>query len=440
MHPIDTQDKLFHDGDGVSELGTILPAWWLNQVQAELQAVLTAAGISPDRHNSAQLLQAIRALMAAGAVPYTGATKHVDLNGKNLANAGELKLGDGRNSNYQQLVMGNYERAAGQGNYGAVFNGKFAGGSARWTTLSTFGEDGQHISSLFADDANAYLRVGSTNHKLATKGTTFAHYGIAGNQELIGGRLTIKGREYPSLALQSTLGNSDLWLESSGSRHYFIRRGRGQTAGGDILYLPDRAGTLATQGTTLAHYGITDAAGRTDVLQAAPPGTVMYFAGATAPAGWLKANGAAVSRTTYAPLFAAIGTRYGTGNGSTTFNLPDLRGEFVRGWDDGRSVDRGRAIGSTQGDAIRNITGEYLYGMDADVNDSIMSQVRGRVPANSALHIGSQKIPDTAANISWSQDARAINFAPLLLDASRAVPTAAENRPRNVALLACIKI
>lgn len=49
MHPIETPDKTFHDGDGVSELGTILPAWWLNQVQSELLAVLTAAGIQPDK-------------------------------------------------------------------------------------------------------------------------------------------------------------------------------------------------------------------------------------------------------------------------------------------------------------------------------------------------------------------------------------------------------
>ena len=79
--------------------------------------------------------------------------------------------------------------------------------------------------------------------------------------------------------------------------------------------------------------------------QAAPAGTVAYIAGSAAPAGWLKANGAEVSRTTYAPLFAAIGTRYGAGNGTSTFNLPDLRGEFVRGWDDGRGVDVGRALG-----------------------------------------------------------------------------------------------
>ena len=61
------------------------------------------------------------------------------------------------------------------------------------------------------------------------------------------------------------------------------------------------------------------------------PGSVMYFAGNTVPTGYLEANGALVSRTTYSDLFAAIGTIYGAGDGSTTFKLPDLRAEFIRG-------------------------------------------------------------------------------------------------------------
>jgi phage-related tail fiber protein len=69
----------------------------------------------------------------------------------------------------------------------------------------------------------------------------------------------------------------------------------------------------------------------------------------TAPTGWLKANGAQVSRSTYSALFSNIGTGYGGGNGSTTFNLPDLRGEFIRSWDDGRGADSGRGMGSFQG-------------------------------------------------------------------------------------------
>jgi microcystin-dependent protein len=79
-----------------------------------------------------------------------------------------------------------------------------------------------------------------------------------------------------------------------------------------------------------------------------PAGAVSYFAGNTAPTGWLKANGALLNRTTYATLFGFIGTTYGAGDGSTTFALPDLRGEFLRAWDDSRGVDASRAFGSSQ--------------------------------------------------------------------------------------------
>ena len=86
-----------------------------------------------------------------------------------------------------------------------------------------------------------------------------------------------------------------------------------------------------------------------------PPGTVATFAMNTAPTGWLKANGAAVSRTTYAALFSAIGTTFGSGDGSTTFNLPDLRGRFTRNWADDGGIDSGRVFGSTQATRVNNI-------------------------------------------------------------------------------------
>jgi microcystin-dependent protein len=75
------------------------------------------------------------------------------------------------------------------------------------------------------------------------------------------------------------------------------------------------------------------------------------YAGTTPPAGWLLCDGASVSRTTYANLFAAIGTTYG-GTG-TVFNLPDLRGVFLRGLDNGRGVDPGRTLGTQQADAFK---------------------------------------------------------------------------------------
>ena len=167
-----------------------------------------------------------------------------------------------------------------------------------------------------------------------------------------------------------------------------------------------------------------------DLSGIVPSGAVMYFAGQTAPTGWLKANGAAVSRTAYAALFAAISTTYGAGDGRSTFNLPDLRGEFIRGWDDGRGVDTGRVFGSAQGDAIRNITGQFV---SDDYNRSLVNEILGvftMTKRNSSLSY------DAASTVTTGGEyLNAIKF-----DASRVVPTAAENRPRNIALLACIKI
>lgn len=74
----------------------------------------------------------------------------------------------------------------------------------------------------------------------------------------------------------------------------------------------------------------------------APTGTVNSFAGATAPTGWLLCGGQAISRTTYSDLFAVVGTTYGVGDGSTTFNIPDLRGRAIAGLDNMGGVDAGR--------------------------------------------------------------------------------------------------
>lgn len=71
--------------------------------------------------------------------------------------------------------------------------------------------------------------------------------------------------------------------------------------------------------------------GRPDLSALIPPGTIIHYAGRTVPSGWLICNGANVSRTDYAALFAAIGTIYGAGNGSTTFGLPNLNGRFFEG-------------------------------------------------------------------------------------------------------------
>ena len=87
-----------------------------------------------------------------------------------------------------------------------------------------------------------------------------------------------------------------------------------------------------------------------ELANGVPIGSVFNLATTTVPTGFLECNGAAISRSTYASLFATISTTWGVGDGSSTFNLPDLRGQFVRGWDNSAGVDSGRSFASSQSD------------------------------------------------------------------------------------------
>lgn len=87
-----------------------------------------------------------------------------------------------------------------------------------------------------------------------------------------------------------------------------------------------------------------------DIVGLIPAGTVMAWASELAPTGYLPCEGAAISRTSYANLFAAIGIQYGDGDGETTFNLPDYRGQFLRGWDHGSGLDPDAAARTDRGD------------------------------------------------------------------------------------------
>lgn len=110
----------------------------------------------------------------------------------------------------------------------------------------------------------------------------------------------------------------------------------------------DNAGFLTKIGIDAAIATLEPRVAALEAMNDARIGAIRGFGRSTAPAHWLICNGAAVSRTQYAKLFAKIGTTYGAGNGTTTFNLPELRAESPRGWDHGRGVDPGRALGSAQ--------------------------------------------------------------------------------------------
>jgi len=87
-----------------------------------------------------------------------------------------------------------------------------------------------------------------------------------------------------------------------------------------------------------------------------PVGTILAHAANTPPSGFLECNGSAISRSTYATLFSTISTTFGVGDGSSTFALPDLRGQFIRGWANNGSTDASRVFGSTQTDQNKNHT------------------------------------------------------------------------------------
>lgn len=146
-----------------------------------------------------------------------------------------------------------------------------------------------------------------------------------------------------------------------------------------------------------------------------PPGTVIMLAATNIPTGYrlLKCNGATISRTAYADLFSVIGTTFGVGDGVNTFRLPDLRGEFLRAWDDGRGIDTDRIFGSWQTDEIKSHTHNVRVQNDSGALGwpiDIDSSVKGDY-MNNPFNRG-QLIENTGGK---------------------------ETRPRNIALLACIR-
>lgn len=148
---------------------------------------------------------------------------------------------------------------------------------------------------------------------------------------------------------------------------------------------------------------------------ATPVGTIIMYYSTTAPSDYLPCNGTSFSATTYPRLYALLGK-------TTT---PDMRGYFVRGYGPGGTVDpnaASRAVGLTQGDAMRNITGSAsIFSHNADFWAT-------------GVFSGSNYTQGGNNGGSRDFDNPQLNF-----DASRVVPTATENRPKNIALLYCIK-
>ncbi|RXJ85247.1 tail fiber protein [Arcobacter sp. CECT 8985] len=149
-----------------------------------------------------------------------------------------------------------------------------------------------------------------------------------------------------------------------------------------------------------------------------PTGFIFINPVATIPSGFLECNGAEVSREKYSELFKVIGTTYGIGDKTTTFNLPDLRGEFVRGFDNGRGVNKNRKIGSFQDESIGS--------------KGLEDWAEVRVPyasGNRSMNVFAPK-KGVNSNYGGETDGYRRTLIPLKLG---------ETRPRNVAMMYCIK-
>lgn len=150
-------------------------------------------------------------------------------------------------------------------------------------------------------------------------------------------------------------------------------------------------------------------------------GTVISFAGKTIPDGYLLCNGAAVSRSEYANLFQAIGTTYGVGNGSTTFNLPNLDSRFVEG------TVRANNVGTTKKAGLPNITGKVKIGNYPLLTSEHKGAFFGTDYGNADNH-GQDSIPNVPTTFS--------------IDASRSSAVYGRSstvQPASLCLLHCIK-
>jgi microcystin-dependent protein len=182
----------------------------------------------------------------------------------------------------------------------------------------------------------------------------------------------------------------------------------------------------STAAQALINLGVTAALA---ALITVPLGSVIMHAASTAPTHFLECNGQAISRTTYATLFGVIGTTFGSGDGATTFNIPDMRGYFPRGWDDGAGVDPARVFGSTQTGQIQ----AHTHGVTDPMHTHTFSTTMSTNINNNQLALG-----EGGGHGPIDITTTAINAAATGISIQSA--GGSETRPVNVALMFIIRV
>ena len=338
-------------------------------------------------------------------MPYVDTADSNNLKIRNAANDGFTTVGSVDSAN-----LGLLPRA------GGTMTGQLLGDDSSVAGSPAYAFDNDTDTGMFRSGANT---IG-----FSTSGTERVSVSDAGLDVVNGLPIRLQdssGAPFVSLKSPSALsGNIALTLPSSITNGGFLQT--------------DGSGNLSFQ-----------------IVAGVPSGSVFCMAVATVPSGYLECNGAAVSRTTYAALFAIIGTNYGTGNGSSTFNLPDLRGEFVRGFDNGRGADSGRSIASFQGasnashnhsislsgtTSTKSLTGSVQRISETFNNSGSTTGVFSKSTGfNAGFTPGSPDNNDTGAfNIDASHNH---TFSASGTSGSQG---GGETRPRNIAMMYVIKI
>ncbi|MDZ7887764.1 MAG: phage tail protein [Pseudomonas sp.] len=350
------------------------------------------------------------ALTLADSGAVAGTYPKVTINAKGIVTSGEaLVAADIPSLDWSKINSGKPTTLAGYGITDALAAGGTAVAAAKLATARTLSISGAGTgSAAFDGSANANIAL-----TLADSGAVAGTYPkvTINAKGIVTGGAALVAADIPALDWSKINSGKPTTLAGYGITDALA-------AGGTAV----AAAKLATARSISLSGGVTGSAtfdGTANISIVASivgeTGQIAFYAMSSPPTGWLKCNGAAINRTTYATLFAAIGTTFGAGDGSTTFNVPDLRGEFARGWDDARGVDTGRAFGSAQGDAFK-----------AHFHSTVANNQYGNFQY--LADVGTGGNVGGGAGTSWSANAPFNDGG-----------GSTETRPRNRALLFCIK-
>ena len=274
-----------------------------------------------------------------------------------------------------------------------------SGASFTGSVLFPSGSVGSPGVAIHGDSNTGLYRVAANDLGVACNGTLIGHFNSSGLELEDGKHLRLRdpgGSNIISLGAPGLTSDVALTLPNSDGDN------------GDVLKT-DGSGALSWTS-----------------ISGVPPGSVFCRASTDVPGGYLECNGALISRTTYADLFSAIGTTWGSTSG-TNFRVPDLRGEFVRGFDNGRGADSGRSFASSQGESYKS--------HDHDISDPGHSH-SGDVEAarQTGTDMGSG---DTHKLVTNSTRGLSIdsNTTGISIDSEGG----SETRPRNIAMMYIIK-